>query len=106
MVRALLVAVVLAGCEPSSPQPQRVGETRAWSFFGPAGVTVETVKCAGQVQLRDGRAIVSDDCFTGQTNIVLCTNMTAANPVGCTPAAGALTVRGTGDDLISYARLR
>jgi N-acetylglucosamine kinase-like BadF-type ATPase len=58
------------------------------------------------VQLAQGTAMVNDSCFTGDTNVVLCTDATAANAVECAAGKGKLTVAGTGSDLINYARAR
>jgi hypothetical protein len=49
---------------------------------------------------------VSASCFTGDDNIVMCTDTTAPNPVMCRPNNGYLTVSGTIGDTISYVRLR
>ena len=78
----------------------------AQSLFGGSSITVTPNLCAGRVTLAQGSASVSDSCFTGDTNVVLCTDVTAANPVRCAPAKGALLVAGTGQDMISYARVK
>jgi hypothetical protein len=49
---------------------------------------------------------VKDACFTGDTNIVICTDATGINAVQCTPGAGSLLVGGSGSDVIAYARMR
>ena len=59
-----------------------------------------------QATLSDGTASVSDACFTGADNIVMCTDTTAANPVRCTPAYGSLSISGGVGDTVSYARIR
>ncbi|MFZ0889555.1 MAG: hypothetical protein WA005_13960 [Candidatus Binataceae bacterium] len=46
---------------------------------------------------------MNDSGFTGDTNIVLCTETSAANPVRCKPGKGILTIEGTGSDEINYA---
>jgi hypothetical protein len=76
------------------------------AVFGNASTTIVTNVCAGQKALAQGAATVSDSCFTGATNVVLCTDMTSVNPVRCAPGPNSLTITGTGDDLISYARIR
>jgi hypothetical protein len=62
-------------------------------------------RCAGRVAMENGAATVRDSCFTGDTNVVLCTDVTAANPMRCTPEAGSLSISGSGSDVISYARM-
>lgn len=76
------------------------------SFFGGVNVTAMIDQCAGRVQLAQGAATVSDSCFTGDTNVVLCTDATAVNPVQCAAEKGKLALAGTGTDLINYARVR
>lgn len=79
------------------------------SSFGPLGGFTMTsgATCAGRVKLSDtGSARVSNSCFTGDDNIVLCTDTTAAFAVGCTPGDGYLSVSGGAGDTISYARVR
>ena len=44
------------------------------SFFGGVNVTAMDVSCAGRVQLAQGAATIKDTCFTGDTNVVLCTD--------------------------------
>ena len=58
------------------------------------------------VRLEQGAATVNDGCFTGDTNVVLCTDATSASPIQCTASSGKLTLAGTGADLINYARVR
>ena len=62
--------------------------------------------CAGRTTLEQGIATVKDECFTGDSNVVLCTDNSAPNPVKCSPGKGELRIGGTGSDAISYARLR
>lgn len=76
------------------------------SFFGSVHVTATLDQCAGHVRLAQGVATVNDSCFTGDTNIVLCTDATAANAVECAAGNGKLALAGTGNDLINYARVR
>jgi hypothetical protein len=117
-VAALIAAaLVCASChlgnrdrEAPSPeqQKQRSGESpdiQAWAMMGSANINNFDVWCAGRVALVQGAATVKDSCFSGDTNIVLCTNTAAANPVMCTPGKGMLTISGTGSDVISYARV-
>ncbi len=62
--------------------------------------------CAGRVRLAQGAATVNDMCFTGDTNVVLCTDASSASAIQCTAGNGKLAVAGTGSDLINYARVR
>jgi len=78
----------------------------AASFFGAANIRVDPVQCAGRIALTQGEATVHDDCFSGDTNVVVCTDATSASPVKCTPGPGALSIAGNANDIISYARMR
>ena len=78
----------------------------ATGIFGGANVSVNLSVCSGRVSLTQGEATVRDSCFTGDTNIVLCTDTTSANPIKCAPSIGSLAVAGTGNDVITYARVR
>jgi len=91
------------GSESSSGSSQVVA---ANSFFGDVKVVATPDLCAGRVRLAQGAATVNDSCFTGDTNVVLCTDSTAANAVECAAANGKLALAGTGSDLINYARVR
>jgi hypothetical protein len=110
-----LVAMLAAGCgRPPAPEASDSGRrdsshhtvASANSVFGPASSTVVANLCAGQKQLTQGAGTVDDACFTGATNVVLCTDMTSVSPVRCTPGPNSLTIAGTGNDLISYARIK
>jgi hypothetical protein len=76
------------------------------SFFGGVNVTAMDLVCAGRVQLAQGAATIKDTCFTGDTNVVLCTDASSASAVQCTASNGKLALAGTGSDLINYARVR
>jgi hypothetical protein len=113
--RSAIIATVLplllcAGCESrSQPAPGHVNQSHdinSWAAFGSSNVTEMAVACAGRVTLQQGAATVKDGCFTGETNVVLCTDVTAPNPVMCAPGKDGLSVAGTGADTISYARVR
>jgi hypothetical protein len=78
----------------------------ASSVFGSANVHISETICAGKIALSQGSASVTDKCFSGDTNIVLCTNESHPNPVRCKAAAGVLTIEGTSGDMIDYARIR
>ena len=62
--------------------------------------------CAGRVRLAQGAATVNDTCFTGDTNVVLCTDASSASAIQCTAGNGKLALAGTASDLINYARVR
>ncbi len=112
-----VIALIGSGCGHPPPHPEAMGKharsgegpsqiIAANSFFGGVNVTAMVDQCAGRVQLAQGAATVSDSCFTGDTNVVLCTDATAANAVECAAGKGKLALAGTGSDLINYARVR
>ena len=112
---ALLIAVVVvaaplfAACRHERYNRRVAGagmNINTTGFLGDASVTINIGMCAGRVALTQGEATVRDACFTGDTNVVLCTDATAANPIKCAPTAGTLTISGSGGDIISYARVR
>ncbi len=78
----------------------------AAGVFGGANVNVNLGMCAGRIVLVQGEATVHDRCFTGDTNVVLCTDATSPNPIKCAPGDGTLAIAGTGSDVINYARVR
>ena len=86
--------------------PSQFHNIAATSVFGSVDVKETTDLCAGRVQLAQGAATVNDACFTGDTNVVLCTDASSANAVQCTAGNGKLALAGTGSDLINYARVR
>jgi hypothetical protein len=114
----LTVLVAGAGCgrPPSLGPPPKAGESggvpsqfhniAATSVFGSVDVRETTDLCAGRVRLAQGAATVNDACFTGDTNVVLCTDTSSANAVKCAAANGKLALAGNGSDLINYARVR
>jgi hypothetical protein len=100
-------AVIMSGCLQVQPQPPIPPATM--SSWGPlGGMTVSSgATCAGRATLlNDGTASISDSCFTGDDNIVMCTDTTGVNPVKCAPAYGNLSISGTAGDTIAYVRLR
>ena len=122
-MRSVIVALGLsalifgAGCAPRPhPAPPPPGEPGAASHesrdiwantvFGAANVTATADLCAGRVRLAQGAGTVNDTCFTGDTNIVLCTDASSASAIQCTAGNGKLVLVGTGSDLINYARVR
>jgi hypothetical protein len=116
------IALIGSGCGRPRPRPELPAQMHgqagagsnqgpsqvvaANSFFGDVKVVSTPDLCAGRVHLEQGAATVNDSCFTGDTNIVLCTDSTAANAVECAAANGKLALAGTGSDLINYARVR
>jgi len=97
--------LMAAGCFTYSAPPPPPTSMSAWSPTG--GFTLNSGgNCAGQVSLTGGLATVTDTCFTGSYNVVVCSDNTLPNPVRCTPSLGSLSLSGTGSDSISYARLK
>jgi len=109
-MRILIILIALsgltaAGCFTYSAPPPPPTTMTAWSPTG--GFTLNSGgNCAGQVSLKGGFATVTDPCFASSYDVVVCSDNTFANPVRCTPAMGSLSLSGTGNDSISYARLK
>jgi len=113
-----LFALLGSGCgRGPHPEPQgRPGESGAApndfhgvsanSVFGSVDIKETTDLCAGRVQLSQGNATVNDTCFTGDTNVVLCTDASSASAVQCAATNGKLVLAGNGSDQINYARVR
>jgi hypothetical protein len=112
-----IIALTLTACEGHKPRPgsgspgakpdfNASNNISANSFFGSVQIRSVPDLCAGHVQLAQGAAVVNDNCFTGDTNVVLCSDASAANPVRCAATNGKLNVAGAGSDSVSYARLR
>jgi hypothetical protein len=79
----------------------------AVGIMGGATVSLHTsIVCAGRVPPSQGSAIVKDACFTGDTNVVVCTDASSISAVRCEPGAGSLLIGGSGSDVIAYARMR
>jgi hypothetical protein len=100
----VLAAPLFAACEHEHLSRKEAGtgmNINTAGFLGDASVNVNLGMCAGRVALSQGEATIRDDCFTGDTNVVLCTDATAASP-----APGTLSISGSGGDIISYARVR
>ena len=74
--------------------------------FGGGNVQVFASVCAGKVSLTQGSATVNDACFTGDTNIVICSDITSVNAARCEPGKGSLTVEGHANDTIAFARMK
>ena len=94
------------GPPPHGPGAPGSRDIIANSFFGGVSVTSIDEECAGRVQLAQGAATVNDACFTGDTDVVLCTDASSANAVQCTASNGKLTLAGTAGDFVNYARVR
>jgi hypothetical protein len=119
-IAAIVVSAMLAqGCghpqHGTGNEPLKPGEKSAWtasnnvsanSFFGAVNIRTAPNLCAGRIQLEQGSATVKDSCFTGDTNVVLCTDSTAASAIRCASGVGNLQLTGSGNDLINYARVR
>lgn len=106
-VFALLAAASLfaSGCfQFPPPPPTTPTSVTTWGPMG--GMSINTGVCAGQVILNAGAAVVTDPCFTGNTNVVLCTDSTAPSAVRCAAMPGSLDILGTGSDVIAYARVK
>jgi hypothetical protein len=99
LILAFAVSALIAGagCGPgphphdshgpgdSGSGPHDVHGVWANSVFGSVDIKQTADLCAGRVKLEQGAATVNDNCFTGDTNVVLA---------------------GNGSDLINYARVR
>jgi hypothetical protein len=102
-----VIGAMTAGCLQVQPQPPLPPTTM--SSWGPTGgftLSSGPSACAGHATLIAGHTSVTDPCFTGVDNIVLCTDVTTASAVQCSPGSGFLVVSGAGSDTISYARVR
>jgi hypothetical protein len=101
-----LIGVTTAGCFQLPPQPPLPPTTM--SSWGPTGgFTMSSGStCSGHATLTAGHASVSDPCFTGIDNVVVCTDNSAVSAVQCTPGTGYLVISGSGSDMISYLRVK
>jgi hypothetical protein len=120
LILAFAVSALIAGagCGPgphphgspgpgdSGGGPHDVHGVWANSVFGSVDIKQTADLCAGRVKLEQGAATVNDNCFTGDTNVVLCTDASSANAVQCAATNGKLALAGNGSDLINYARVR
>ncbi|MGA2412257.1 MAG: hypothetical protein ABSG46_17975 [Candidatus Binataceae bacterium] len=103
---AALAAIIASGCLQVQPQPSVPPATvSSWGPLGGFAVSSGTT-CSGHALLSARTGTVTDGCFSGGSDIVMCTDTTAPNPVMCGPADGYLSIAGTPGDTISYARLR
>ena len=108
---AILVLGPLFFVMVTQRQPAPIGTVTGpsvyWSnSFGGGNLQVFANLCAGKVRLTQGSATLSDSCFTGDTNIVICSDITTANPVRCAPGKGTLIVEGHANDEIAFARMK
>ena len=104
---AVLAAAALftSGCfQFPAPPPTPPTSVTTWGPMG--GMSINTGVCAGQVTLNAGAAVVTDPCFSGNTNVVLCTDSTAPNAVRCAAVPGSLDVWGADSDVVAYARVK
>ena len=97
------------GTVGSACQPTASDSTDYWFWWDGANLILFSCApyanaCAGTKQLSSGSATISSSCFTAATNRVTCSEITAPNPVSCTPSNGSLTITGSGSDSISWAR--
>jgi hypothetical protein len=114
MLPAAALGLALCACHgepPGASEGHGIGSLNNrtnvnWAIFGSANLKQTDIACAGRIKLEQGSATVKDSCFTGDTNVVLCTDMSAPNPVMCAPAKDVLTIAGTGADTIGYARVQ
>jgi hypothetical protein len=102
----LCLMFAASGCLQVQPQPS-VPPTSMTSWGPLGGIAVSSgTTCAGHQLLSGQSATITDACFTGTADVVLCTDTTAANPVMCSPGSGYLTIAGSPGDTIAYGRLR
>jgi hypothetical protein len=106
LLLSLAAAVLLVSCDAPPATVHVAGHSvSANGIFGGADVRIEAARCKGLVPLKDGAATVMDNCFSGESNVVLCSNISSTSGVRCTPRGGVLEVEGSGNDVIAYARL-
>ena len=99
-------ALALSGCLNVAPQPPLPSTTMSsWGPYGGFSMASGAI-CSGHALLTGGGASVNDPCFTGDDNIVMCTDTTSPSAVRCAPGAGVLNLQGTPGDTIAYARVR
>jgi hypothetical protein len=100
-----LIGTMTAGCFQVQPQPLPATTMSSW---GPAGgFTMSSGStCSGHATLIAGNTTVTDPCFTGVDNVVMCTDNSTPSAVQCTPGSGYLSISGTGSDTISYSRVK
>ena len=108
----ILLGPLATGCMRHQERPAPIGTVNGpavnvtSSFGGGNNVVITPILCTGKVLLAQGSATVNDSCFTGDTNIVICSDVTSVSAARCQPGKGALRVEGNGSDTIAYARVR
>ncbi len=108
----MLLGPLATGCMRHGERPAPIGTVNGHSinvtssFGGGNNVVITTIVCAGKVPLAQGSATVNDSCFTGDTNVVICSDVTSVSATRCQAGKGALRVEGNGSDTIAYARVR
>jgi hypothetical protein len=106
LIGCLVLSIAVSGCFQLQPQASVPPTSMAsWGPLGGFAVSSGT-SCAGHQLLNGQSATITDACFTGTADIVLCTDTTAPNTVMCSPGAGYLTIAGTPGDTIAYGRIR
>ena len=106
VVLAPLIFVIATQHPPAPIERLQVPASIGVIPFGGGNLQVFANLCAGKVRLTQGSATLSDSCFTGDTNIVICSDITSANPARCAPGKGTLIVEGHANDEIAFARMR
>jgi hypothetical protein len=101
-----LIGTMTAGCLQVQPQPPLPATTM--SSWGPAGgFTMSSgLTCSGHATLMTGHTSITDPCFTGVDNVVICTDNSTPSAVQCSPGSGYLVISGSGSDMISYSRVK
>jgi hypothetical protein len=101
-----LIGTMTAGCLQVQPQPPLPATTM--SSWGPAGgFTMSSgLTCSGHATLMAGHTSITDPCFTGVDNVVICTDNSTPSAVQCSPGSGYLVISGSGSDMISYSRVK
>ena len=106
LVLGPLIFVIATQHQPG-PIGTVTGPSVYWSnSFGGGNLQVFANLCAGKVRLTQGTATLDDSCLTGDTNIVICSDITSANPVRCAPGRGSPIVEGHANDEIAFARVK
>ncbi len=105
----LLIPIIARSIPRTTPTP--IGtlngpSVSVASSFGGSNVNINTILCAGKVSLSQGSATVNDACFSGDSNIVICSDMSSPSGVRCEPRKGSLAVEGHANDAVAYARVK
>jgi hypothetical protein len=102
----LALVSIFSGCLMVPPEPQPPPTTI--SSYGPfGGFTMSSgANCAGHATLTNGFATIQDPCFSGNENVVICTDTSSPSAVSCAPSSGQLMISGYGSDTVAYARVK